>query len=315
MTRHSENLGASDPSAMTFAQNYRAFGLNMRAQIALSALPRASTAPHDVTLTCGAITQQLDPNRSTGPARNWQAVDQGFLLHVEGVAKYLVSQGKDIRIDVAEQATHSDVEAYLLGSAFAALLQQRELLTLHASAIDTPKGAVLFMGPSGAGKSTLLSAMLARGYSMLSDDISAVDLRGGSPPLVLPAFPTLRVTKATLAALGQKSTNLKAMRADKEKFLMPVNAFCAEARPLHRIFLLTPDTSSAVRFDDLEPREQFAKLTQFTFRRNYYRAHALDAVCFAATSQLAQRKLLRKITRPVQSFDLYALADAVEQAL
>ena len=33
----------------------------------------------------------------------------------------------------------------------AALLQQRHILTLHASAIQTEHGAVLFMGRSGIG--------------------------------------------------------------------------------------------------------------------------------------------------------------------
>ena len=52
----------------------------------------------------------------------------------------------------------SDVRVFLLGSCIGALLHQRGILVLHAGAIHTDKGAVLFTGPWGIGKSTLLAA-------------------------------------------------------------------------------------------------------------------------------------------------------------
>lgn len=44
----------------------------------------------------------------------------------------------------------------------------RELL--HASAVDTPSGALAFCGSSGAGKSTLASGLAGRGHTRLADD-------------------------------------------------------------------------------------------------------------------------------------------------
>ena len=77
-----------------------------------------------------------------------------------------------LRLNTAEGSLGSDIRVFLLGSCLGALLHQRGVLALHASAIETDQGAVLFMGDSGMGKSTTLQAFIKRGYKMLADDIT-----------------------------------------------------------------------------------------------------------------------------------------------
>ena len=74
----------------------------------------------------------------------------------------------------------------------AALLQQRGVMTLHASAIETQAGAVLFAGPSGIGKSSLAAALVERGNTMLADDVTGVVLDAAGRPVALSAFPVAR---------------------------------------------------------------------------------------------------------------------------
>ena len=73
-----------------------------------------------------------------------------FVLPVDGVARCLVREGREI---VVERARDGDgaVIAFLLGSVLAAWLQQRGVLAVHA-------GAVQFAGHAGQGKSTLLGS-------------------------------------------------------------------------------------------------------------------------------------------------------------
>ena len=112
---------------------------------------------------------------------NWESAPGLFLLEVDGVARYLVREGREI---VVERAGNDDgaVTAFLLGSVLAACLQQRGILTLHASAMATDDGAVLFAGHSGVGKSTLMAALTERGYAMLSDDVTGIVRNGGDGP-------------------------------------------------------------------------------------------------------------------------------------
>jgi energy-coupling factor transporter ATP-binding protein EcfA2 len=55
-----------------------------------------------------------------------------------------------------------------------AILYQRGFKVLHASAVGAGEEAIAFVGPKGAGKSTMASAMSARGYPVLTDDVLAI---------------------------------------------------------------------------------------------------------------------------------------------
>lgn len=300
---------------MTDAYHFRAFGLNILSDLPIGTLEQGPDAPHDVRIRSGCVKDHLGPGTGKISIRNWEADGRNFLLKVQDVARFWITTGSRIVIDPAPGAHASDIEAYLLGSAFAALLQQRRLLTLHASAIDTPQGAVLFMGKSGAGKSTLLAALLARGYSMITDDISALDFARPDAPMVHPAFPMLRLSRSALTTFGHRAENLTPMRADKDKFLLPADTFCETPRPLRHAFLLSPQDRGDVVLKPLNPADQFQWLTQFTFRKNYYNGHGLEPFHFGAVSSLARRKVLTKVIRPTRTFDIQGLADRIEQAL
>lgn len=58
-------------------------------------------------------------------------------------------------------------------------LMHRGGVLFHSCGVAVDEGAYLFFGRSGAGKSTMGRRALASGYRILSDDINAVDRRGG----------------------------------------------------------------------------------------------------------------------------------------
>lgn len=58
---------------------------------------------------------------------------------------------------------------------FRAVASRPDKLVLHAGAVSSGDGGLLFPGPSGAGKSTLTAALVARGFGYLSDEAAALD--------------------------------------------------------------------------------------------------------------------------------------------
>jgi len=86
-----------------------------------------------------------------------------------------------------------------------ALMFSRSYPALHAAAVRTPSGAVLFPGVSGAGKSTLMAGLLGAGHDVLADDTVVFDrasmrfrpltpnlcVKEGSWDALLPRFPGL----------------------------------------------------------------------------------------------------------------------------
>src|SRR6185436_12200791 len=89
------------------------------------------------------------------------------------------------------------------GPATAAILYQRGILPLHASAVLIDGELVAFLAPSGTGKSSLAAAFVTDGAVLFADDLLAVRL--GTPdgaPWAFPGSTRLRIPPATWAAIG-----------------------------------------------------------------------------------------------------------------
>ncbi len=164
--------------------NYSAYGLNIYSEIPLPELLPGTEAPPDITICCRDVPGIL--LGKTTKFGIWEARKGELLLKIDHIAHYLILDGREIRVEAAVGSTAEDIRVFLLGSAMAALLHQRRLLVLHASSIQTERGAVLFMGRSGSGKSTLSAALVQRGYPLLADDVSAVTLNVTTQPSAKP---------------------------------------------------------------------------------------------------------------------------------
>lgn len=175
---------------------YRAYGLRVRSALALPFDLLPNTGAADVTVHFGPVPS----TRSAGADRLvqtdlWQARPGIFLMQAEGVARYLIAEGRDVRIEPLGGGT-ADIAAFLVGM-WAVLLQQRGVMPLHAAAVKSPAGAVLLLGHSGHGKSTLAAALVERGYALLADDVTGLVVRDGRVT-ALPSFASLRLWKQTL---------------------------------------------------------------------------------------------------------------------
>ena len=293
--------------------HYHAFGLQIHSELPLPELLPAAPGPADVTIRYGETPAALpDPSVKHGI---WEAKPGMFLLNVAHIAKYLILDGQEIRIQPVAKSTEDDIRAFLVGSAFAALLQQRRILTLHASAIQTQRGAVLFLGRSGSGKSTLLAALLQRGYAMLADDVSAIMLDADGRPLALPAFPHVRLWHDTAAKLRDADSNRRRVRAELEKYLIPVDNFCHDPLPVSTIFVLTSHNKMHLRHNRVEDVDRFRWLYQYTYRKRFLRGLALEPIHFMAATAVANHVEMVHVTRPLHPFLLDELVELVEQKI
>ena len=147
--------------------SYTAYGLGIASCLPCPRL-RSGSGPPDVFVRCGSLPDGLPGARSGGVC--YQATSNQLLLSVPGVARFLVSDGREILVERAANADDDDVRLFLLGPALGALLQQRGLLVFEGSAIEASRGAVALLGHSGAGKSTIVQ-LLMRYYKLTSGQI------------------------------------------------------------------------------------------------------------------------------------------------
>ncbi len=267
----------------------------------------------DIVVRFGPIPPSLENPADEGPA--WQATQDEFLLTVLGVARYWIRQGKEIWIERDPQADDADVRTFLLGSTLGVLLHQRQIWALHASAIRTERGAVLFAGKSGAGKSTLLRGMLNRGYAMMADDVSGIVIDAQGHPQVLSAFPHMRMWADTAKQFELSTENVPRVRKSLEKFLFPVKNFIPEPAPLHAVYLLVPHNKPEFELRPIENVSKFACLLRHTYRRKFVQGLGWGAGHFQLITQALQPIRVVGVRRPQHGFLLDELIAHIETDL
>ena len=292
--------------------DYVAYGLRIRSEMGMPFVAGSAPGRPDVNIRLGAVPEALEaPRLRHGP---WECAPGVFLLNVDGIARYQVSDGRDIVVEPAGDS-ESAVRTFLLGSVLAACLQQRGILTLHASAVETGAGAVLFAGASGSGKSTLLAALVDRGYAMLADDVTGVVLDAAGRPAALPAFPFVRLWADTVDELGWRGRTRERVREELDKHLAPVERFHASTLPVRAVFTLGAHNRGGFEFESAAGGDAFHLLLRYTYRKRYLRGLGQARNHFRAVTAMARRVPVTSVVRPVHPFLPGALADEIEHRL
>ena len=299
-------------------RDYTAYGLWVRSAISLpfTPLPAPPAVELDVTLRIGTTPEALSTpaQQIRRPESLWNTAPGAFLMDVPGVARYLVTDGRDILVEPRGGSDH-DMSIFLTGSVFAALLQQRGVTTFHASAIETDSGAVLFAGRSGSGKSSLLAEFIRRGYTMLADDVTGVVPGAGGRAVALSAFPSMRLWADALDTLKERPQVQGKVREDMEKYLAPVERFRAEPLAVRAVCVLTSHQREGIEVETVPPADAFGWLFRYTYRKGYLHGLGQRPVHFRTVTAMAKSVPVVLVRRPAYPFLLDALVDRVEEYL
>lgn len=292
---------------------YYAFALRINSELAFPELLACSNPPlPDVTIKWGEVsTQGLEqPNSSKGLF--YQANASALWLHVPNVARFLITKGHEIIIEPDSNADEDSIRVFVLGSCMGALLMQRNLFLLHGNAIKVGKYCISFVGNSGAGKSTLSGAFFKRGYSILADDVCAVNANGH----VVPSFPQIKLWFDAAKHLDIDTQGLRKIRPNLEKFAVPLaQQFHPNAMPLKMVYVLHPHNKDEFKFTAITGMQKLQPLRTNTFRKNYLKGLVKEQSHFKQCAQIASQIGVVRIDRPNDGFKLCELVDLIQNDL
>lgn len=196
----------------------------------------SATGERLVTIRAGGVPASIPQGFDAGTAVQLTATE--FLLRINGVARYYVANGSEVRVESLPGVPVSDISTYLLGSVFGALCHQNRLLPLHASAIAQGEQVTAFLGDSGSGKSTLAASLNRRGHTIVSDDICLLDPADAGNPRVIPVAGWLKLWNQSLEHLGQTADERHRVFSTEDKYRVPLPPAGSEARHLARLIFL-----------------------------------------------------------------------------
>ncbi|UCG23067.1 MAG: hypothetical protein JSW55_12980 [Chloroflexota bacterium] len=290
--------------------HYYAFGLNIESEIECPLLIEGDGSAPDLVVRLGQVPHELEQVQES---TSWYQISAGrFLLKVDQVARYLVSDGREIMVERHPLADDKDVRLFLLGSAMGALLHQRGVWPIHGSAVSTEHGAVLFVGDKGSGKSTLAGAFNQRGFQVLSDDVCAITVGDDGAAQVWPAYPRISLWADSVTKLGSEPSQLTRTDSFQEKYVLPMQHFSRDAELIQAVYALSrSEDQESVQLTTLKGFDKVRELTTNTYRLHFLSGMQLASQHFTQAQALAKQARVVRIARPTRPFLLDELADTI----
>ncbi len=215
--------------------SYAAYGLRISSDVPLTEFEPAS-GPGDILVRYVKDTGWVHESPENSSYVEITSRRAGFWF--SGVGSIVVRDGVSIDIDAIEGADENLIRLYIEGMMMAMLLHQRGFCVLHASVVNVAGRAIAFLGHVGAGKSSLAAAFVARGHALVSDDNAAVE-PNLALPMVMPAYPYMKLYPEIAASLGYAENMLHPLHAGQVKVAgSACSNFTAKALPLDRLYFL-----------------------------------------------------------------------------
>jgi len=297
-------------------RRYRVYGLTLSSPISLP-IPRASRSSRpDVRLRSAAADAFPRPARRSPDWFSYRTLPGGA-AHLEwrGLFEFLVSpDGGTVRYRRLARATEAALGTYLLGHVLSFSLVARGAEPLHGTAVAIGREVIVFIGECGEGKSTLGAAMLARGARIVSDDLIALDRRGGAY-VVSPGPARLKLYRRMARALVGERRESR-MHRDTAKLVLALRRRERARGParLRAIYVIDrPGRGRAPRDVRIDPVSRGAAVVELV-RASFNLVIASpdrDRRRFAVASEVARVVPVKRLTYPRSLAKLPEVCDTI----
>ncbi|CAM3324348.1 MULTISPECIES: phosphoenolpyruvate carboxykinase (ATP) [Paenibacillus] len=292
---------------------YKAFGLTIHSDIPLPELQPAPNlgASADITVSYADLKEAWLEESSAANA-SFVCTANRVMFRVPELAIFAIENGTLISVFPEKSGAEDRIRLYVLGSCMGAILLQRRILPLHGSAIVVNHKAYAFVGHSGHGKSTLASALLQRGYRLLTDDVIAVTLDEQNTPLVTPAYPQQKLWQESLDVFGMNSVDYRPLADRETKYAIPVVEQFSNAKvPLAGVFELVKSNCDKVRIQPIDRLGRLPLLYLHTYRNLLLSGSGLTDWHFDFTARLSGHIDVYRLERPLNESTVHELAELV----
>jgi hypothetical protein len=274
---------------------YTAYGLKIKSEIDLPELKQVDSTEFDTSVVYGDVPKEIKNPTKKGVA--FQAKENEFLLNVKDVADFYVINGKEIVVSKNENASDSEVNLFLLGSAFGAVIFQKRKIPFHGSSVIINDQAVIVSGVSGVGKSTIVANLVRMSYPLLSDDVTVLESENNNI-IASFGFPQVKLWLDSLEQMKIESTNLKKIRPQLEKYKYPIFNFIEDKKVVSSVFIIKRKNTEGVEIEEIKGSEKFKILSANTYRKQFVEALNVKNEHFKIIAGMASKVNLYVIQRP-----------------
>jgi hypothetical protein len=239
--------------------SYLAYGLLIRSAFPLPELMTAE-GRQQVVVRPGKLNPLLPGGDKE--CENFLVTKDGICLFWKKVGKIFVREGREIIVDPAPEVDEGTIRLFILGPALGAVLHQRGRLVLHGSAVTMHGETVAFLGEEETGKSTLAAALYVNGYSVVADDLVALQIENGSSK-IFPSAPRLKLSPHVVSFGDFEKTHQISYPSFEIRSYLVDKKFSPQPLYLKRIYIL--GESEDQKIERLPPQEALMELIRHSY--------------------------------------------------
>lgn len=294
---------------------YFAYGLSIISELLLPDLMRDE---HQIRNMADVVTIKMGDVNPQGLAEPtikglfFQMTETQLWLNVPPIGHFLITDGHLITVSPAPHIDEDSLREFILSLCLGVILLQRRLFVLQGSSIKISGHCFAITGLSGAGKSTLTAAFFKRGYTILSDDFTAINPQGE----VLPGLPLLKIWFDAAKKLGIDPQPFKTIRPYIQKLMMPLgDQFCHEPLPLKMVYILDDTQQNEYAYHPILGVKKIPCLQNFIYKKNYLQGLEKEKSFLMYAVKIANQVAMTRITRPHDEFKVEECVDFIEKDL
>ncbi|MDD2800281.1 MAG: hypothetical protein PHE96_02385 [Methylococcales bacterium] len=263
--------------------------------------------PAEITVVLGEFNEDSVSWSHVGVC--YKASPGAYFLLVPGVARFLLTNGNTVIIDAQKHVLKEEILHFLFNPVAGALLMQRGILPLQASAVEKDGKAAILLGGSASGKSLIAAGLMQRGFKVITDNVCAV--HSGENPMLKAGYPHLLLWKRALQELGYDPTGLCKFRQNIEKYRLPIAKDCyAIEAPIERLYLLAHSNENTYPETRITGRNKFTLLLDCVYHNPLIEAFGMQTEMYQIIISLAQRLPMKKVASPMSIQNARKFIDA-----
>lgn len=237
-------------------------------------------------------------------SKNWAFDGQGVWLNVADVGRFYVPKAGPIIVELLDSAKERDASIYLIGSILGIALHLRRKVAIHASAVLVNDEAVLFCGASGSGKSTIAAALEGNGYTVLCDDLCALE-KTSKEIVTHSDGRLLKLWKTAVDGLGLERRRGGNVLKSMDKFYVSHKSRAPSSVKISRVYFLNDTPShTSVRIEELNLPDAAAYFFSNAYRPGLINLLGQEALYLKITLELSSQAKMYQLFRPKDFADL-----------
>jgi hypothetical protein len=277
---------------------YRIYGLVIRSEIELPEAYETQERTEDVEIKYGVMPPYIKRKQEAHYATSiLHRKYKWFYFENEG--NFLMEEGKSITLEPDAAADEKHIRAIILGACLGSILYQRELVSIHGSAVVWKDKAVIVSGTSGAGKSTVSSEFRKRGGLFMADDTVAVTIEEGIV-YANPSYPQQKLCRDAAIRLGYDLNRLVLLQEECTKYAVGLKAsFCPVKKEVAALLCLDIDKEGELIMKEVNGSEKLEAVISNLYTYSDCVNAGMGTGLFRKCLEMARKVPVIKAVRPL----------------